>query len=192
VNAKSSRVLVIIIAHVALLFLSAACAREPGTALPLRPGVPVPSPLSDITAQPSRSPLRSTDEPTSPPLPTPEDIGLVAKTLLRALQAPDANGLAPLMLDEIFLAQGPVGEQGQATAQTGALEWLNAHWSSHLQVSAVDYVEHTVQLEITTRGWSQSAPIQSGIVVFHLHRYNEQTQIDPFHGEWRVDGIFYQ
>ncbi|MGB8647453.1 MAG: hypothetical protein WCF84_19615 [Anaerolineae bacterium] len=114
------------------------------------------------------------------------------QAVMRALQANDASMLTSLLLDNLFLAQGPNGDVGDVISRADAIKWLNAHWGANRQVASSDYVEHTVMVEIDTTGWARAAPLQNGSIVFHLHRYDAQGESDGLGGDWRIDTIIYQ
>ncbi len=159
-----------------------ACAEDVPT-----PDIPFPTARA-VTRAPSTAAAQSTAAPAR----TPETTDAATQAVRSALQAKDASGLANLLIDSIFLAQGPNGDVGDTLSREDAIKWLNTRWGANRQVIASDFVEHTVMLEIDTSGWARVAPLQTGNVIFHLHRYNAQGQSDGLLGDWRIDTIIYQ
>ncbi len=123
---------------------------------------------------------------------TPQPIDAALDAVTHALAADDAAPLTSLLLDQVLLALGPDGNVGGLVTRTEASAWLQARWGKQRSVSAHDYVEHFVMLEITTQGWVNLAPLEQGRINFHLHRYNAQGQGDALNGQWRIDAILYQ
>lgn len=164
------------------------------------PGQPSPETSAAATSGPpgagtQASPLFSateTETEAPPVVETPEDLQAAVDQLTRALQAPDAKSMSPLMLDSIWLAAGPVGDEGKSVSRSEALAWLGERWGSELTLVSNDYVEHFVLLEIETAGWAALPPVQNGTVLFHFHRYNAKGEEDPVQGSWRIDAIIYQ
>ncbi len=179
-----------LLAAVGLLALVLAC--YPESLLPEAsiPDVPTRSSTSasTSTAQVTEVGPTLTEEPVVTPLDPQTGIDAVT----RALQGRSAQSLSDLLLNQVLLAQGPNGYQGQTVAREEAVQWLNARWGRQRLVVSTDYVEHVVLLEVKTSGWVRLAPVQSGVIVFNLHRYSGQAQADPLRGSWRIDAILYQ
>lgn len=186
----------------ALLLFMCACSAE--LSLPTEPdagisAVPASSPSAARTSSPiapeASSPIASgsaTETEGPGVVETPVDLQATVDQIRRALQAPDAKSMAPLFVEPVWLAAGPVGDEGKSISRSEALAWLGERWGSTRTVVSDDYVEHFVLLEIETAGWSALPPVQGGTVLFHMHRYNTQGEEDPVQGAWRIDAIIYQ
>ena len=168
-----------------LLLTLTACTLVPQTILRETVSPTVVRPLPTMTTM-----VTPTITPT--PLATPQPIEAAVETVTRALQSNDATVLAPLLLDQVLLARGPDGSIGGMIKSEDAIAWLTARWGKQRSVTAREYVEHFVMLEITTQGWANVAPLEQGRIIFHLHRYNAHEQEDALNGQWRIDAILYQ
>lgn len=157
----------------------------------------------EATSQVPRTPLphlpTSTVRVTTPTVPatvaavvTPEDVSKGMEELTRALNGPDPSGMAPLFANEVWLAEGPAGDVGQAISRNDALKWLAARWGKKRTLDSLEYVEHYIALDIQTSGWSPEPPVRTGVIVFHLHRFNADGLPDPLQGGWRIDGLTYE
>ena len=152
--------------------------------------LPPAAPMSARTA----TPIRSTVSPIASPKPrsTPQSIESAIAQVTRAFQADDATSLQALLLDQVYLAQGPDAGIGSLIGRETVLKWLNRRWAAQLSIVSNNYVEHFVMIEIVTQGWSAVAPMQTDRLTFHLHRYNAQGLGDALNGLWRIDAILYQ
>ncbi len=154
------------------------------------PSIPV---LATLKPTASHSVPRLSASPvTTLPSSTPQPTDDALDAITRALSANNESRLTSLLLDQVLLAQAPAGNVGALVTRAGASAWLKARWGEQRSVTAHDYIEHFVMLEITTQGWADLAPLEHGRIIFHLHRYNAQGQGDALNGQWRIDAILYQ
>ncbi len=171
------------LALLALLVLLVACSSNtpPPAATPLPTDSNLPAIVTDTPAP----------EMTVGPVPTPGDVDALLGTLRQAFQAGDASSLKPLMLDAVFLAQGLNADNPQTLKRDDMVRWLNGHWGSGLTISAVNYNAEFEGLEVSTQDWATAQPLNSGMLVFHFHRYNAKGEGDALSGKWMIDTILY-
>ncbi len=131
---------------------------------------------------------------TAPPVAvtTPDDVPTIAQEITRAIQANDVAQLAPLLLDAVWLAPDEDAGIGDSLSQADSLQWLRGHRGRKESVASIDYVRDSALLRITTTGWASLAPLQMGVVLFQLHRYDSSGQENDVQGNWRIDTILYQ
>ncbi len=151
---------------------------------------PAPATIPRAVTTPPEEPT-AVASPLPAPLMTPQDTRTGVDAVTRALEASNSRTLSNLLLDPVWLAQGPNGDQGQSLSRGEVAKWLDARWGQKRAVVSTDYVQHVVLLEVKTSGWIPLAPLQSGVIAFNLHRYNPQGQTDPLQGAWRIDTILY-
>ena len=96
-------------------------------------------------------------------------------------------GIDALLLDHVSLST----PQGGSVLDTGAAAtWLRDHAVPNLKVSQVTRGTQDVMLQVTTDGWPQKDPIQSGQVIFSLRRYDANGRLDDSGGgDWKIDVI---
>ncbi len=128
---------------------------------------------------------------TPAPVPTPADLDAFLGQFNHALSASEPTELSSLLLDAVWVGAAADPTTGESYSLDSGTEWLKGHWSSGLEVDKVDYVRDAALLEISTTGWSPTAPLESGTLVFHLHRYGSGGQEDDLGGSWRIDTILY-
>ncbi len=173
-----------------LLGLLAGCAPDttPLDAAPTRPPILQVAlrvtPTSTVTETPATTNSLSAA--------TPEDVPAIAQEITRAIQANDVTQLSPLLLDAVWVAPDEDVAAGDSLSQADGLQWLKGHRGRKGSVSAVDYVRDSALLRVTTTGWAQLAPLQKGVVLFQLHRYDSSGQENDVQGNWRIDTILYQ
>ena len=138
-------------------------------------------------------PLPTWTQPVTPaPRSTPETVESAVSRVSRALQAGDATALSAMLTERVLLTQAPSAALTEFLGRDAAIDWLTTRWGSARSVVSSGYIEHFVLLEIETAGWEPIAPVQSGVMIFHLHRYDEAGQADPLGGNWRIDAILYR
>ncbi len=125
------------------------------------------------------------------PVSTPEDVPDAVQSLQRALATSDAPQLSSLLLDSVWVAQEGNEAAGDSLTRDAGIAWLKAHWSRPV-ISSSGYVRDSGLLTITTTGWALRAPLEQGVLVLNLHRYDDKGNMDDAQGQWKIDTILYQ
>ncbi|GEM_PF-5019623 len=171
--------------------LTATATEVPGAAATAarRAATPIPTPIRTPTAPVPPSPLPR-PSPTSGPSDE-EQIAAAVDAIAKALDSGNLDALRDLMIDQVAIAPG--GDQGAETMDRDlALSWLRERAGPGPKVVSSDVVENFGLLEVHTEPWETKPPVSSGKVQFNLHRYNDQGDQDPIHGQWKIDVLIPQ
>lgn len=125
------------------------------------------------------------------PIVTPDGVPGAVQSVERALQSSDPAQLAPLLLNEVWVAQEGNEAAGESMATDASLAWLRAHWNKPV-VASSNYARDAALLSLSTSGWALRAPVRHGTLILNLHRYDADGSMDDVRGQWKVDTILYQ
>jgi hypothetical protein len=168
----------------------------PGAAATLTRSIntPIPTPVRTPTAPASPSPARAAvggspgPSLTSGAQPlTDTDVATVQNRMQQSVSTPDLTGIDGLLLDHVSLS---TQQGGSILDKSDAASWLRDHAGPGLSVDQVTRGTQDVALQVQTQGWPQKDPIQNGLVIFSLRRYDANGRQDESGtGDWKIDVI---
>jgi hypothetical protein len=170
----------------------------PGAAATLTRSIntPIPTPVRTASAAPAASPSAaranvggttgSLSTSSSQPL-TDADVASVQNRMQQIVSTPELPGVDGLLLDHVSLS---TQQGGSILDSSDAASWLREHAGPGLSVNQVTKGTQDVVLQVQTENWPQKDPIQNGLVIFSLRRYDANGRQDESGtGDWKIDVI---